>query len=484
MLKNAKYKDFGIHKDLELTFQKGLNAIVGPNRAGKTQIMESMCYGLFGKTQNSKLEKIINFDSEKVEVNLEFSEFNLKRGRSRKGNSTLSGVKKIDLDRYLKLNYQEFLSIFYISSSHEQKSLFDPSYLRQFLISLFDLDKYAKIQQQLKAEYNGLKIAQVEVPKINKDLIKKRFDKVKKFIVTYREELTKYETIEKRINAAQLQLAQKKGILDTKRKNLKEKYYLLKSGKCSKCARPYSEKAIKLGLKKIKEAFNKLDVFETKLKTKQKEIDLKEVSCDKKSNLLISKINRAKQILAILKERVRLQEPVKVNTKRIKELEKIIPIFDAKGFPSYLLKTYIPLITETANQLLTVIFPDTVIDIRTERPDSNRPDFKPFIHRGKEILEMRDLCASERVLVNLCFRLGIMVIFKQLCETSIDFFLIDEGFEVVDDVNCLKVISLLEGFLSMGYLKQVILVSHKIILKTQENINYIELGGSNGNSED
>jgi len=472
MLKKLHNKNFGIHKDLTVKFREGINAVIGPNRTGKTQLMESICFGLYGKTQNSKLEKIINFDADKAQVDLSLSEFDISRNRTKTG-SSMSGIKKLELDTKLNLDYQEFLSIFYISS-HEQKSLFDPSYLRQFLISIFDLDKYSRKHQELKAEYRGLKAVDVEIKKPNIPLLKHRFARVKKIVEREKINLEKYETISKKITKALTQLASKEGELNTKKRIIKKKYVLLKSGKCPECSRPYDKKHIEEGLKKAKINFDKIQQYEKSFAIKRREYESKEEKCDTLINQIMARINRGRRILTILKERSR-ETVVKTNKERIKELEKIIPIFDPKGFPSYLLQVYVPVITQTANNLLSVIFPDTIVDIRTERPESNRPDFKPFIHRGEEILEMKDLSGSERVLVNLCFRLGIMVIFKRLCNTCIDFMLIDEGLEKVDDNNCLRILDLFENFMNLGFLKQVVMVTHKDILKKQEQVNYVEL---------
>lgn len=471
MLNKLTFTDFGIHKSLEINFQPGINAIIGANRAGKTHIMEGICFGLHGKTQNSKLEKIINFDADKAVVDLDLTEFNLSRSRTSSG-SALSGVKKLELENFLHLNYQEFLSIFYISS-HEQKSLFDPSYLRQFLISIFKLDRYATIYQRLKIEYAGLSAANVEIKAVNLPLIKHRFARVKNLCSGYKKNLEKYEMLDDKIRKILNQISKKESEYSFKKGRLKKEYSLLKSGKCPECARPYDKKHIEAGLKRVKDAFNNIQQQEVILTKKRKEIKVKEAKCNKIINKINSKINRARRILVILQERAK-QQPT-VNKVRLKELEQLIPIFDPKGFPSYLLKTYIPVITQTANQLLSVIFPDMIVDIRTERPESNRPDFKPFIHRGDEVLEMKDLSGSERVSVNLCFRLGIMLIFKRLHTTCIDWLQVDEGFEKLDSINAIKVIELLNNFISLGYIKQVILVTHKQELKDLNNVNYIRL---------
>lgn len=79
------------------------------------------------------------------------------------------------------------------------------------------------------------------------------------------------------------------------------------------------------------------------------------------------------------------------------------------------------------------------------------------------------------MLINLCLRLGIIVIAKQLNNTSIDFLLCDEGLEKIDDENSLLVLELLKNFISLGYLKQVVVVTHKDKLKQLQDVNYINL---------
>ena len=121
MLKEANLKEFAIHRALSIKFKKGPNAIVGENRVGKTQLLEAICFAYFGKTKNSKLEKIINFDAEEASANIVSDKFDVTRKR-KKNSSSLEGIKKLELDNHLNLDYQEFLSMFYISA-HEQKSL-------------------------------------------------------------------------------------------------------------------------------------------------------------------------------------------------------------------------------------------------------------------------------------------------------------------------------------------------------------------------
>ena len=472
MLKNVKLTNFGIHKDWNGPFEKGLNAIVGDNTAGKTQIMESICYALFGKTQNSKLEKIINFDADKAIVEINLNDTLVQRDRT-KTTSSLNKIKKIELENLLNINYKEFLSIFYISS-HEQQNLFDASYLRNFLIELFNLNEYSNVYQKLNVELNTLTQINTEIAKVNKELLKKRYLRIKKYKITQEEKINKYKTALSKIRTDVNILYSSKGKIEQKFSEIQRKSNLLKAGKCSKCERDYSATDVKQGLEKLKEATLLMKTKESKLIKVLNETKLKETKYQRAINNVDDKITRCNRVMTIIKEQANKKTELR-NEKRITEIKSVLSVFSPKAFPSYLLQAYIPVIINTANKLLRLIFKNTTVDIRTEKAESNRPDFKPFIKRGKETLEMKDLSGSERVLVNLCFRLGVISIFKQLCKTEIDFMLIDEGLERVDDENSLRVLQMLKHFMSLNFLNQVILVTHKTILKEQEGVNYVML---------
>jgi DNA repair exonuclease SbcCD ATPase subunit len=475
VIKSVNTENFGVNKKLNIQLQPRLNVIIGPNRRGKTQILEAICFALFGKTQNSTLKKIINFDSDKAVVNLKLEELDFTRSRT-ETTSSLENVTKLELEQELNLNYQEFLSLYYISSN-EQKSLFDATYLRKFLLSVFDLEKYSKIVQIMKAEYTGLKSASEQVQKTyDLDLLKKRFARVKKYTIARQERVSEYEQKRKELYTTKSSVSSKQGELNAKNQIVYKQYQLLKAGKCKECGRPYNAQAIQEGLKQCEVNFEKFKNAKTQITSKLDQCDKAIAKYDKAINRMSYKINQGVRIMSVLKERSKKTNTQTINLDRMRELEKLIPIFDPTGFPSYLLQIYVPIIIKTTNQLLGIIFPDTRVDIRMEKPESHNPDFKPFIHRKGEVLELQDLSGSERVLVNLCFRLGVMIIFRKLNKTCIDWMMIDEGFEKLDDTNALRILNLFENCFRMGILKQVLIVTHKGIFKTQENINYIDFG--------
>lgn len=77
MIEKVILKKFGIHKDRTFTFKKGINIIIGQNRLGKSSIFEGITFALFGKTKNSKIEKIINYGAKQAEAEIFIFPFNI-----------------------------------------------------------------------------------------------------------------------------------------------------------------------------------------------------------------------------------------------------------------------------------------------------------------------------------------------------------------------------------------------------------------------
>lgn len=472
MIKQLHLKGFSIHKDLTVTFKKGLNAVIGKNRKGKSSIMEAICFSFYGKTQNSTIDKIINFDMERATVAIETDTVKFSRTRS-KNSSKLEGVDKLTLEKELNLGYQEFLSIFYISS-HEQKSLFDPSYFRNFLITLFGLEVYAKKYERLAAEYQGLQAAVQSYKAVNVPLLKARYARVQAYVQRLATDRLPYADRNVRCTTALNQLSGKAGEARASWNQVIRKQNLIAQGKCGECGRPWSAEELQATQVKIEAAKVKIQTVNQVISTKQEEVNKIQAVVNERLTAYDYRIEKGRNLMYRIQEKAKGQAPA-VNTQRITELEQLMPIFKASGFPSYLLKIYVPVIVESANNLLQIMFPDMRVSIRTEKPESGRPDFKVLVHKQAEIQEIADLCGAERVLVNLCFRLGIMVIFKQLSKTNIDFFMCDEGMEKLDSENAVDILKLFETFIGLNYLSQILLVTHKKELKGLPNVNYIEL---------
>ncbi|KKN82747.1 hypothetical protein LCGC14_0305710 [marine sediment metagenome] len=475
MIKKLKIKEFCQHKDVELNLTEGINILLGKNTIGKTNLLESISFAAYSKTNHSTLDKVINYDADSASVELTHQDFTAKRTRT-KGISKLSKIKKSDLLNKLNVEYQEYLRIFYISV-HESSKLFDASYLKKFLIALFKIEKYTKTYERLRIELNTLKSIQPP-KKINRVLLTNRFNRVRDIVAKFKEKRVsaekegyKYYTVREQINLA-------KGKLASAKDEYSRKVKRIKWDKCYTCDRPITAKEKEPAIKELKSQKPKLLAADKLITEKYNKLRILIDKHSTKLGVLDNRISKGRIILATIKEKLsERQETPNIN--RIKELQKIIPVFSNNGFPAYLLQAYTPVIQETANSLIQLIFKDLSIKIRTYRPNSNIPDFKVMIYRnGIEVGTLDDLSGAERVLVNLCLRLGVIVIYKQLHNTCIDWLLVDEGLEKLDTENSLKIIHLFKNFIKLGYLKQIAIVSHKECLKNLEDINYVKIGGT------
>lgn len=464
--------NFGKHIKKALEFKPGINIIKGKNRVGKTWILEAIPFAYYGKTKSSKIEKIVNYGAEKATVEI-VGDVNIKRSRTRKL-SKLEKPTKLELDNKLNLAYQEFLRMFYISA-RESFELFEPSYFRKFLISLFDLEKYSKTYQKLRMQKQNLEALVDAGKQVNTKLYEARALRIIKIQGYWKERLKNITGKVADLNVGIQKLYTKQGQITAKAEQLRSRANLIARDKCPTCERTFDKTKSQNELQEIKTKFLKLKELKVKVASAREKYSKAIQSFQKRQEKIHSKISKCSSLYAITKERGK-EIPARGNLNRIKELESILPFFNPKGFPSYLLQIYIPVIQETANRLLRMIFPDMALEIRTTKPDSNQPDFKIFIVRNsEEVEELTDCSGSETVIINLCLRLGIMVIFKQLNKTCIETMLIDEALSKLDDVNAVKILKLLKNYIEMGYLKQVILVTHKDILKNQEGVHYIEI---------
>ncbi len=65
--------NYKLYKDLIIKFFDGIFAIIGPNGSGKSTIIEAMLFSLFGKKAISDFKDLINFNSDRCSLTLDFS---------------------------------------------------------------------------------------------------------------------------------------------------------------------------------------------------------------------------------------------------------------------------------------------------------------------------------------------------------------------------------------------------------------------------
>lgn len=89
MLNRIRLTNFQRHRQLEVTFNGGLTALRGANEAGKSTLLRSICYALFGvKGLGATLEELVTWGEEartlrvELELSIDGMTYTLKRGKS------------------------------------------------------------------------------------------------------------------------------------------------------------------------------------------------------------------------------------------------------------------------------------------------------------------------------------------------------------------------------------------------------------------
>ncbi len=176
MITKVRLKNWRSHLDSELNFSEGTNCFVGSMGAGKTSVMDAICFGLFGtflqvQQRKLKLEDIVMkkpVKKDKAEVSVYFdingTEFNVKRiienGRSsaelRKNNELIEGPQATkvtkEVERILKMDYDLFTRAVYSEQNQLDMFLTIPKGERMKKIDqLLAIDKFEKARANTRS---------------------------------------------------------------------------------------------------------------------------------------------------------------------------------------------------------------------------------------------------------------------------------------------------------------------------------------------
>ena len=168
-IEKIELKNFRNYKEQEISFDKGVNLILGDNAQGKTNLIEAIYISSLGKSFRTKNDReLINFDenfsflkidAEKDEINIEIQIELEKKG-------TKSTIKRIKKDRKTLSRTSELIkNILIVVFSPEDLKLVkdEPEKRRRFLdreicqISPLYYDNYSNYKRVLKQRNNYLK---------------------------------------------------------------------------------------------------------------------------------------------------------------------------------------------------------------------------------------------------------------------------------------------------------------------------------------
>ena len=222
-------ENFRIHKQLDINF-KDLNILIGENGAGKSSILEAICYCLFGVTASgAKKNELIKHGEKKGSVTLYLSNgyilykdfSNKSKMIDDKGNVVTE--KSGEIEYFLNMDKNIFLNILY-SAQNDIYTYFLKFNAKEkdFLDNIFNLDNLTdNIFTFLKNTINELKI-KYQTIQTNLKNIQQLKDIIKNLLDSY-----KFESIESLERAVEVskynfQELSKKNMLFQQRESIKK----------------------------------------------------------------------------------------------------------------------------------------------------------------------------------------------------------------------------------------------------------------------
>ena len=271
MIRRIVLKNWKVHLNSTLSFEKGVNLIVGHIGSGKTSILDAICFGLYGtfpdlQSRKVKLDDLIMrkpFEKDEAEVYVEFETNGkilsvrrvLRRGRGsyaefRENGKLLelqSSQRATELvEKELKMSYELFSKVVYAEQNDldyflrlqagerkkkidellmiekfEKARLSTSSLIHRLEQIVMDKEKYlASIDiEKLKREFDGLKL---EIEKIEGEIMKKRLNlsEIVSQRVTIEEEYKRIKKLKDEVEAKQRDLKAIEAIIENNKREI------------------------------------------------------------------------------------------------------------------------------------------------------------------------------------------------------------------------------------------------------------------------
>ncbi len=181
MIKSVKLSNWKSHAKTELAFKPGVNILVGQMGAGKSSIIQSIVYALFGslpqvKSRDVKISELISRGQSESSVEVEIDSYKIKRSIDRKKGSTDAVVRKGEnlvagpspnqtnayIAEFLKVDEDTFLRTVYAQQNEIDLFLrYGPGERKKRIDELMKLDKFETARKNCGKLVNQLK-SQIE----------------------------------------------------------------------------------------------------------------------------------------------------------------------------------------------------------------------------------------------------------------------------------------------------------------------------------
>ena len=330
MIKKVKLKNWRSHLDSEFEFSTGTNALLGPMGAGKTSVLDSISFALFGifptlQSRKVKLDDIIMrkpFEKDKAEVEVHFQvdgkNYSVRRVIERGKGTTYSELREEGklieapnsqrvtemVEKILKVNYELFSKAIYSEQNALDEFLKMARGERMKKIDeLLMIDKFEKARASLVTLTNRLidrKLGkQSVIDQVNVEEVKEKIKELKSSleqISSEKEELSKFLTrVLKERKELEREIKELKEIAEEMERLEKEEEGIRSAMREIKEMMDSLEEALKK--KTEEEVTQKLSELDSKVKKLESDLKKKEEEYQKAS----SKVMEAKAKVEVLR---------------------------------------------------------------------------------------------------------------------------------------------------------------------------------------
>ena len=412
-INKVKIEGFLSIKEAEIDFSnyKGLIRVVGKNNdtrppssngAGKSSIIESIVFALFGRTIRKTNEKSITHSVSKSQCKVTLlvnDNITITRTKSPPSlivdvngkNCTLEGIQQTqaNLEKILNTNYNVFLAsivfgqqntINFLSSSPEEKR----SIIQSFL-NVTDLFKNRSRIKSLKTKYNNSKkvavtlhsesVQSVNSLKDKKSILRKNRKDAYALLSPEKEKFirkmsfTDIKDLENKRNELELEYRGKEHALtsleDTIVRLKKEIEFLSSNESCEHCGKvPFAHYNKKLRNEKTLEAsYKERDLARKQLKTASLEIDKVQVPISSSDYEMIEGVKNTEVEMKVITSQIKSQQRItKKHSKEIEEAQKKYDVmrfwehaFSEQGLVKYVIQHILEYFNERSNYYLSVL---------------------------------------------------------------------------------------------------------------------------------
>ena len=334
MIKEVKLKGWRSHWDSEFKFSKGTNALIGVMGAGKSSLLDSMCFALFGTFPALQARKLTLDDvimnrpqrKDKAEVEISFQMngdvYTVKRIIERGKGTTKAEIRKngiiIDagssrttenVEKILKVNYDLFSRAIYSEQNELDRFLTIPKGQRmKKMDSLLKIDRFEKARASTTTLSNRVKDNIKDKKKMVEEMEEREdFSKILKL----REEVKELKKSQEQLKAEEKGLKEKRDKLELELKEMKK------------------------GLKEIKDLEKKINILSGSIESLSQDLESFEKIDEKNIEKNISEIEKnirekegnLKKMEGNLKEFLEKEGKCKISIEHIVErIENIKPV--------------------------------------------------------------------------------------------------------------------------------------------------------------